>query len=129
MSLAAETALNRDCRFAYREATMGLAEQIEEFNSHQNRSDEIKSQALKYFVASVSALETELKAKRAVCYFAEDAANEECVTGYMDIYSSLRRRINLIAMISGNQSDVDMSFLGSLGVHLKIGAQDLRCGY
>lgn len=124
---ASET--NRVCRFAYREATIRLIEDIENFKSKKELSKQDQTQALVQLAVAVTNLDLELNIQRGTCRLVESAENRNCVAQYKQIYENVRGRIRTASLISQNQKDVHLTALSTVGIKAKILYRDTLCGY
>jgi hypothetical protein len=120
-SLAAKANFNTDCKFAYREASVNVMREIESFKEGKQSAVELGTR--------VGARDLGLKNLRAACYIAEPSENRKCVLLYKEVYQKLQDKIDVIALITGNQEEVDYGILDNANLRLKIKWTDLRCAY
>lgn len=120
---------NEDCKMAYREAAGFILDSVDAFKKYTtgNASKEQKQKARNILIADVASADAALRAKRAACYLFEDASNKDCVRAYSSVYKEVRERINLIAMATGNQQEVDLNMLSTVTLRGKLLYYDVRC--
>ena len=112
--------LNRQCRMAYNEAYDELKDRSEQFNEGDLSRGE--------FAALVVGITTELGAVRVTCRVFEDPDNRSCVDAYKERFWRLRDQIKVAAVLSGNQTEVDMSIVREIASDFENVIHRLRCG-
>ncbi len=98
MSAQAAVVSNQECIEAYRSGYLDLRDSVEDFNDEHLSKWE--------FSAEVAAISTEVGALRVACSAFESPDVKKCVEDYKELYKDLRERINLPAVMSGNQTEV-----------------------
>ena len=112
---------NKDCKFAYRQATVDLVAAISDFKTDKLSSFQLGT--------TVTEIETAVKAHRAECFFVEAPANKECVSEYSEIFSELSSNTSAIALLIGTQETVDYSLLDLAKTEVQLGITDLKCEF
>lgn len=122
---------NQDCINVYRDAYVDLTYFIDSFNNEEmNRAE---------FSFMLSGLSTEVALHRGACLaFENKEITADCVGAYKDLYKDLRSKVQIGAIMVGNQKKVtyskrmqkiveeetrevkDESFLGRIGRALRI---------
>lgn len=92
---------NQECIEAYRDGYIDLRNSVEDFNSRALSKWE--------FSADVAAISTEVGALRAACSAFESPDVRKCVEDYRELYKDLRGRVNLTAVMAGNQTEITYS--------------------
>lgn len=92
---------NEECMKVYREGYVELSQLVKDYNEgYLGKVD---------FSSIVGLLSTSIGAKRLICGRVENPNNKTCVEGYKKIYKDLRSRINLKAVLAGNQDEISFS--------------------
>lgn len=115
---ASESEYNYNCRLRYREPTVQLLNSVKAFQEGYLSNSELAQTA-----ASASIEVTTLN----MYCFAESPQNRACVQGYKDLYTAVRGRIKILALLSGNQTDVQRSIWNDLKGFIKIEYLDKKC--
>lgn len=89
---------NQECIDTYRNGYLDLRDSIEDFNARRLSKWE--------FSADVASISTEVGTLRAACTAFESPDVKKCVEDYREIYKELRARVNLTAVMSGNQTEI-----------------------
>lgn len=92
---------NQKCIEVYRDGYLDLRDSVQDYNGGKLSRGE--------FAAEVTAIGTTIKGLRAACFFTESPDVSKCVDDYKEIYSGLRDRIRVRAVLSGNQDKINIS--------------------
>ncbi|MBC7540964.1 MAG: hypothetical protein H7281_19235 [Bacteriovorax sp.] len=112
---------DENCRFVYRSAYLELSSDVDGFN---------KKILSKYEMSSrLASLSLEITTSRANCEHLQADNSAKCNSDYQDLYSTLRGKLNIPAIISGKQSSVDRGPFGSdkAKEKIRLGVIDLQC--
>lgn len=115
---ASESEYNFNCRLRYREPAIQLLNSIKAFQEGYISNSDLAQTA-----ASASIEVTTLN----MYCLAESPQNRSCVQGYKDLYTSIRSRVKILALLSGNQTDVQRSAWNDLKGFVKIEFLDRKC--
>ncbi len=89
---------NQECIETYRNGYLDLRDSVEDFNSKVLTKWE--------FSADVASISTEVGALRFACTAFESPDVRKCVEDYRELYKDLRGRVNLTAVMAGNQTEI-----------------------
>lgn len=112
---------DENCRFVYRSAYLELSNDVDGFNQKILSKYEMSSR--------LAALSLEITTSRANCEHLKADNNAKCISEYQDLYSSLRGKLNIPAIISGAQKNVDRGPFDAdkAKEKIRLGIIDLQC--
>ncbi len=112
---------DENCRFIYRNAYVDLSSDVDGFNQKILSKFEMSSR--------LAGISLKINSSKGSCEAFKADMNAKCIADYQDLYLTLRNKINIGAVLSGAQKEIDRGPFGSDRARelIRLKVIDLQC--